>query len=36
MYAVLAISFVLLVQRVIAEGPSGADEGHSAPAGSAA
>jgi len=36
MYAVLAISFVLLVQRVIAEGPSGADQGHPAPAGSAA
>ena len=36
MYAVLAISFVFLVQRVIAEGPSGADEGHSAPAGNAA
>jgi len=31
MYSVLALSFVFLVQRVIAEGPSGAPNGHPAP-----
>ena len=31
MYSVLAISFVLLIQRVIAEGPSGEPDAHAAP-----
>jgi cytochrome bd ubiquinol oxidase subunit I len=35
-YAVLAISFLFLVQRLIAEGPSGAPHRHPAPLGSAA